>query len=195
MYWRSFIREGDTTTPAGGEVQPKPQQCASIYDGKLACYEGDPVYCNACKSWGVTKCVPPYRLHTDSTGRQANLDGDLCICKCPSPPRLKALFDNNRMGFEGHEIAHMAGANTWLAYAGHAPLSDSNAKHGKVFEFKDSESGKVLANRTFLVNDNGVIRSAKTDGSGRAIIEAFAGHSISIHLVFETPQGEMNYEI
>jgi len=67
-------------------------------------------------------------------------------------------------------------------------------KHGKVFEFKNSETGKVLANRTFVVNDNGAIRKAKTDQDGRAIIESPAGHSITIHLVFEAPTGEMNLE-
>ena len=157
-------------------------------------YEGDPVYCNACKSWGVTKCVPPYRPNTDPIGRQANLDGDLCICKCSNPPRLKALFDDYRMHFQAHEIAGMAGSDAWLIHAGHAPLSKAREKHGKVFEFKDSETGKLLANRTFVVNDNGAIRKAKTDQDGRAIIEAPAGHSITIHLVFEAPTGEMNFE-
>ena len=194
MYWRAFIREDDGLTPGGGLVKPGPQQYASRYHGKLACYDGDPVYCNTCKSWGVTQCVPPYRPHTDPEGRQANLDGDLCLCKCPTPPRLKASFDNVRMGFEEYELAQMPGSNAWLAYAGYAAVSSPNEKYGKVFEFKDSETGEVLANRTFIINDNGVIRKAKTNSSGKAIIEATAGNAISIHLVFESPNGEINYE-
>jgi uncharacterized Zn-binding protein involved in type VI secretion len=194
MYWRAFIFEGDTTTPAGGRVQPIPQQGPVTRDGKHACFEGDPVYCNACKTWGVTKCVKPYRQHTGPNGRQANLDGDLCICKCPIPPRLKALSDKDHMGFDEDELAEMVGSNAWLVHAGHPSLLNSAEKYGKVFEFKDSETGKPLANRTFIVNENGVIHKSKTDKNGKALIEAIAGHSISIHLVFEAPQGEMNYE-
>lgn len=118
MYWRPYIREGDSLTASGGLVKPRPQQSPSTYHGKLACYEGDPVFCNTCQSWGVTKCVPPYRPDTDPEGRQANLDGDLCLCKCPTPPRLKASFDNVRMGFEEHEFARMPGSEGWLRYAG-----------------------------------------------------------------------------
>lgn len=123
MYWRPFIREDDSLTPGGGIVKPNPDRYPSTYQGKLACYEGDPVYCNTCQSWGVTKCVPPYRPHTDPEDRQVNLDGDLCLCKCPTPPRLKALFDNVRMGFEEDEIIKMAGVSGWMSYAGIVPQS------------------------------------------------------------------------
>jgi hypothetical protein len=70
----------------------------------------------------VTKCVPPYRPDINSEGRQVNLDGDLCICNCPTPPRLKALSDFARTGFEAHEVAQMPGSNAWLIYAGHKSL-------------------------------------------------------------------------
>ena len=125
MVWRAFIREGDTLTPDGGKVQPVPQQWPVIYDGKHACFEGDPVYCNACKSWGVTQCVPPYRPHAGPDGRQVNLDGDLCLCECPKAPRLKALFDNNGMHFDGaveeNENVDMTQASPWLAPANSSP--------------------------------------------------------------------------
>lgn len=94
------------------------------------------------------------------------------------------------MGFENHEIATMPGASDWLEYAGFTLDIDPKAKHGKVFEFKDSVTGDVLANRTFLVKNNGTIHRSKTDSNGRAIIEASAGHQISIHLVFSSPVSE-----
>ncbi|MDY7576826.1 PAAR domain-containing protein [Herbaspirillum sp. RTI4] len=193
MFWRALIRDGDTTT-AGGKVQAIPQQWPVIYDGKNGCFEGDPVFCPACQSMGITKCVKPYRPLTAHDGRQANLDGDLCICKCTKPSRLKALFDNRRMDFGANEIANMPDCDDWLIYAGFSPQKNPTVKYGKIFEFKDSETGKVLAHRPFVVFDNGNIRQAKTDAYGLAIIESPEGHSIKIHLVFESPQGALNYE-
>ncbi len=164
MYKRSFIREGDTLTPGGGKVQPKPQQYPSTYDGKVACYEGDPVYCNTCKSWGVTKCVQPYHPQTDSNGRQANLDGDLCMCKCPTPPRLKALFDNNSMGFEGHEIAGMAGAILWQAYAGH-----KIEEHEIFYEIVDAKTERSIDGMTYkLTSGNKTLLDGKSLDGGKS---------------------------
>lgn len=191
MYSRSFIRAHDKTT-SNGDIQARSTGVTVGTPPVNVCFEGDPVACPACKSIGITKCVPPYRRSTGPDGRQANLDGDLCICKCISPPRLKASFHNSFMGFESHEIAAMPGASDWLAYAGFTLGIDPKAKHGKVFEFKDSVTGDVLANRTFLVKNNGTIHRSKTDSNGRAIIEAPAGHQISIHLVFSSPVSELS---
>src|SRR5690349_2820348 len=101
---RAFIRDGDTTT-TGGRVQPPVNTNTLGTPPRHRCYEGDPVHCAACNTTGVTRCVPPYRPYTGVDGRQANLDGDLCICRCAEPPRLKALFNENTMDFEAHEIA------------------------------------------------------------------------------------------
>lgn len=162
MYWRPFIREGDTLTPGGGVVQPVPQQCPVSYAGKNACFEGDPVYCNTCKSWGITKCVPPYRPHTAPDGRQANLDGDLCICKCSTPPRLKTLSDNTRMGFEEHEIARMAGAEPWLQYSGYKSFA-----YDQHFLAQDIKTGKPLENVKYKITlDDGREFIGFTDSNG-----------------------------
>ena len=99
------------------------------------------------------------------------------------------------MGFESHEIAAMPGISAWMAYAGHSVDVGSTMTYGKVLEFKDSVTGQILANRTFLVSDGGTIYKSKTDSQGRAIIEAPESHSINIHLVFSAPTGEMKYEL
>lgn len=198
MYWRACIRDGDTTT-VGGKVHARPLPIPSTYGDSRqhACHEGDPVYCPACKSMGVTKCVMPYRPDQCSDGRQLNLDGDLCICKCPSPPRLKALFDSPRVGFETSEIVSMKGIAGWLLYAGFTslPIASPAKKHGKVVEFKDSVTGKLLTNRKLIINDSGTLSYTKTDSKGLAFIEAPAGHIVSIHLVFKSPKGEINYKV
>jgi len=164
MYRRSFIRDGDTLAPGGGKVQPKPQQYPSTFGGKLACWEGDPVYCNTCKSRGVTKCVPPYRPYTDPVGRQISLDGDLCLCKCPTPPRLKALFDNAWMGFGGHEISGMAGSILWQAYAGH-----ELEEHEIVYEIVDAKTKKAIEGMMYkLTSDNKTLLDGKNLEDGKS---------------------------
>ena len=120
MYFRAVILSGDTTT-SHGEVRVPPSTITASPPARDISFEGSPVYCPACKSMGVTKCVLPFRPWTNPDKRQVNLDGDLCICKCPKPPRLKASRVTPRMDFEAHEIAQMPGAMDWLAYAGHAP--------------------------------------------------------------------------
>lgn len=169
MYWRPFIREGDSLTPGGGKVQPRPQQCPTIHFGKLACYEGDPVYCNTCKSWGVTKCVPPYRSHTDSEGRQANLDGDLCLCKCPTPPRLKASFDNVRMNFEERELLGMAGVKGWMSYAGITPQSS------KWITFQANTTGLYSGIECIATMDDGSVLRESFDDTNKAMFLSVSG--------------------
>jgi hypothetical protein len=171
MHRRSFIREGDTLTPGGGRVQPRPQPFASTYDERLACFEGDPVYCDACNSWGVTRCVPPFRPRTDPDGRQANLDGDLCICRCPTPPRLKALFDNVGMDFDGREIMGMPGAIPWRAHAGHAM-----EEHEIFYEVVDAETGKPIGGMAYKMTSAG---RTMIDG---ASLECGKSNSYSINL-------------
>lgn len=163
MYWRPFIREDDSLTPGGGSVRPRPQRCPSTYHGKLACYERDPVYCNACESWGVTKCVPPYRRNTDPDGRQANLDGDLCLCKCLIPPRLKASFDNVRMGFEKHEI--VGDAMAWFIRAGHDP-EIIGLRANQRFVILESATGEALAGVAYALECDGFRLEGVTDADG-----------------------------
>ncbi len=169
MYWRSHIREDDGLTPGGGLVKPRPQQCPSTYDGKLACYEGDPVYCNTCKSWGVTKCVPPYRPDTDPEGRQANLDGDLCLCKCPIPPRLKASFDNVCMEFSEHALLGMAGVSEWMSYAGITPQSS------KWIAFQANTNGLYFGLDCIATMDDGSILRGSFGDSNKVMFLSVSG--------------------
>ena len=139
---RAFIRDGDTTT-SRGTVQAHPQRwpvtCGD--DGRHACFEGDPVVCPACKRTGVTKCVAPFRPHTGPDGRQANLDGDLCLCRCPVPPRLVACHHDVAMRFEAREIMDTPAATAWMAYAGHTqPLS----RYDEFFVVHDAATGRPV---------------------------------------------------
>jgi hypothetical protein len=161
MYARPFIREDDSVTPGGGKVQPTPQQYPSTYHDKLACFEGDPVYCNTCKTWGVTKCVPPYRPYIDPNGRQVSLDGDLCICKCPTPPRLKASFDNIRMLFEEDEFSSMAGVEDWLEYEGHKHFA-----YDQHFLILNEETKRPDSHRKYRITYSRGVIEGTTDVNG-----------------------------
>jgi uncharacterized Zn-binding protein involved in type VI secretion len=143
MEWkRAFIGDGDATT-TGGEVKARPQAFPVTLgnDARHACFEGDPVWCPICRHTGVTRCVPPFRPHTGPDGRQANLDGDLCVCRCPIPPRLVASSRDFTMRFAAHEIVNMLGASGWMAYAGQTqPLS----RYDEFFQIHDAATGRPV---------------------------------------------------
>ena len=136
------------------------------------------MYCNSCKSWGVTKCVQPYRPDTDAEGRQANLDGDLCICKCPAPPRLKASFDNVRMGFEEHEIAQKSGAESWIEHAGIRTFS-----YDQHFLILNEGTGKPDPYRKYRLTYSKGIIDGTTDENGLTdIVKSDTQETVTIEL-------------
>lgn len=75
------------STSAGGKVISA-SSCCSI-NGVAVAVEGDAVLCPACKSTGKIR-IFGRRIPESWNGKQVALQDDLCICKCPSPPRLIA---------------------------------------------------------------------------------------------------------
>jgi uncharacterized Zn-binding protein involved in type VI secretion len=174
MFWRAFIREGDTVIPGGGLVQPIAQSPRIRYSGKLACFEGDPVYCNSCKSWGTTQCVQPFRPHKGPDGRQVNLDGDLCLCKCPEPPRLKALHNDVRMGFEG-ELRHASDSHSGSRQNDFSPA----AFYDQRFLVQHAHSGAPMTNvryRITLADGKTCIGLTNEDGFTETVSSDTAQH-------------------
>ncbi|WPB57112.1 PAAR domain-containing protein [Xylophilus sp. GOD-11R] len=197
MFRRAVIRDGDTTD-RDGIVHARTQQPFFQLDGVNAAFEGDPVWCPSCQSHGATKCVQPFRPFTAPDGRQQLLDGDLCLCRCPTPARLKARHQNVDTTFSEAEIrAELTAAAGWVEYAGLAGyfrLSDSvpqNSGSGASFAFVGSETGLPLAHRKFLVESYGSIHEGKTDEKGIAVVHTKPGEEFKIHLVFNSPQGEV----
>lgn len=137
MFKRTRISEGDTTT-SGGRVEPRPQSCPMTFDGRLAGLEGDPVWCPACGTYGVAKCVMPFLQDFAPGGKQKLLDGDLCICRCPVPPRLIGSLKHYWFGFESHHIHKLGPACAgWIAHMGlEAEFPElMQPRHGKRFQF------------------------------------------------------------
>lgn len=83
---RYNITTGSTTT-AGGRVISGCERTS--FNGELISREGDRVACPACGTEGFIALIGPH-LHEEWNGKQAALEGDLCICKCDPPPELIA---------------------------------------------------------------------------------------------------------
>lgn len=93
---RYNITTGATTT-AGGKVISGLE--GTSFNGEMIAREGDLVACPACGTEGVIALIGPH-LHEDWGGRQAALEGDLCLCKCDPSPKLIANQHSKSQVFE-----------------------------------------------------------------------------------------------
>jgi uncharacterized Zn-binding protein involved in type VI secretion len=159
---RYLIRDGDTTT-AGGTVIASGSHMP--IDGLIVALEGDAVQCPACKSTGFIKCTPPIRKFTGHAGTQLSVDGDLCMCGCPTPPRLIASQKMHSIGFSASEIASTPAAAPWLAHAG-LSLEPFGYVHDEQFQLLGA-NGKPLANRKYkAVSSSDSSVTGMTDSAG-----------------------------
>jgi uncharacterized Zn-binding protein involved in type VI secretion len=83
---RYNITTGATTT-AGGKVISGWEHAR--FRGELISRAGDRVSCPACGTDGVIVCVGPH-LSEHWGGKEAALEGDLCLCECKPSPKLIA---------------------------------------------------------------------------------------------------------
>jgi len=180
MYSRAFIRAHDRTT-SNGDIQAQFNGVTAGNDKKNICFEGDPVACPACMSIGVTKCVPPYRRWTGHDGRQVNLDGDLCLCKCSPPPRLKASLTDMIMSFGGQDI--VGDAVPWFVDAGHDPAA-IGLRADQRFLITDKNTGDVLAGVAYVLECEGLQVEGVTDSDGmtQAIHAKADAQSVTVYL-------------
>lgn len=81
---RYTITLGASTTSGGKVIMATAN--GSINGVKIA-VESDVIFCPACKSQGKILCVGP-RIPETWNGKQVALENDLCICACPTPPKL-----------------------------------------------------------------------------------------------------------
>ncbi|MBU9466692.1 PAAR domain-containing protein [Burkholderia multivorans] len=84
---RYDIVKGDTTT-VGGIVQGG--DGSDVIGEREQAYEHDPVWCPVCKTVGKSGCSGQRITTTGPDGREAALSDDLCLCACPTPPKLVA---------------------------------------------------------------------------------------------------------
>ncbi|WP_433960846.1 PAAR domain-containing protein [Burkholderia pyrrocinia] len=97
---------GDKTTAGGTVLDGEPN---NTHHGVPTSYEGARIHCPACNSEGHAQKVLPY-WPMSMFGKEAILDGDLCICKCNPPPTLIASQTDRFMTFESESRAVGGGA-------------------------------------------------------------------------------------
>lgn len=78
---------------------------------------------------------------------------------------------------------------------GSVPTTETQSeKYGKRFLVTNSETGEPLANRKFIAAVGNATREGATDDDGYAHVDAKAGESIQLHLIFEAPKGLLLHE-
>jgi len=85
MARRYDILKGDRTTAGGTVTAGDPLD--RVGDREQA-YEGDSVWCPACRSTGRIVCAGPRFAMRGPDGREAALSDDLCVCRCEPGPLL-----------------------------------------------------------------------------------------------------------
>ncbi|MBP7564692.1 MAG: PAAR domain-containing protein [Burkholderiaceae bacterium] len=175
---RSWIRQGDSTTSQGVVLTGL---ATMTHDGLPMAFEGDSVSCPACKSTGVIQCVGERIPFKGPHGREAALEGDLCICRCTPPPRLVA----------GQRSATSEG---WTAYAekddhgffaGRDPYRAPDPAQRR-FLVVDQHSGEPLPNRRYRLTYPGGVAEGRTDADGQTEwVSGVDGDEITIEVFAE----------
>lgn len=168
---RPILRDQDSSATQG-RIDTRPQKYPYTIHGRQVAYEGDLVWCPACKSSGAIKCIPPKRPMTGADGRQTALDGDLCMCKCPSPPRLIASYKDAYVGFEAQDIPALPGAAIWMAYAGHGTFADQAIEDLEIyFEVVDAKTDEPVPGlfHTLLSNGEALVDGQPLSGKTKAV--------------------------
>ena len=184
---RYWVCDGDTTT-TGGTVKGTGAHFFS--PGGLSALEGDPVYCPGCNSTGYIKCTPPFRnatINVSGTPKRISLDGDLCICNCPSPPKIVAVKKNSGTStFDADELPSIAAdpaAVGWFVHAGY-DLVALGIQSNQRFLVVDKETGEVLPNTAYQLECDGKTIEGVTGPNGmtEAIHSANKDASVRVNL-------------
>lgn len=175
---RHTITLGASTT-AGGKVISASSQ-GSIQGATIA-LEDDVVFCPVCKSKGTIVCVGPRITETWNTKNVA-LENDLCMCGCPSPPRL---VPNQSLRYQViNESETRTSQTTRLATAAEA-ATDTVKMFDDKYVLIDEDTGEPLAEIEYAVRrENGKVEFGTTDAQGHTHLMAgtVQAESVQIYL-------------
>ena len=119
--------------------------------------------CPACKSTGKIRCVGP-RVAETWNGKHVALENDLCVCGCPTPPKLvpqQSLRLQTMKGSGTHDAAKQARKDAIASEIADARFDDK-------FVLIDDETGEPLRNVEYAVERaSGSIEFGVTDEQGR----------------------------
>jgi hypothetical protein len=149
-------------------------------------------YCQACKKAGFICPVGPRWPGTAENHQMWALSGDINICDCKPAPVFFAQRNMN-MTMTAEEVARVN--NTHPANAANVATPANNDGYGKRFLLTDSNTGKRLANREFIVSIDGVEQDGRTDANGYAHVDAQRGQVIRLHMIFRAPAMQLKHEV
>lgn len=172
---RYTITLGATTT-AGGKVILASSN-GSI-NGVPIALEGDLIICPACKSQGQIKCIEP-RIPELWNGKKVALENDLCLCGCPSPPRLmpnQTLRCQNLSGFSEGKSAETSPGTTAMGPGAGSAFDD------RFFLF-DEETDQPMAHTEYAIRrENGNLEYGVTDAKGQTHLLAATVEAESVDI-------------
>lgn len=162
MLTRYLITLGAGTT-AGGKVTSA-STCRSINGAGVAC-EGDKVACPACSSIGLIALNGP-RLSQSDNGKQVALSDDLCICKCPSPPRLVASQDFVMQTIDSIWHAEQSAAVAGIAEKLNAEPDDAANSGGIALLLLNPDTNEPFRHRPYRLELTDKVIEGTTDQHG-----------------------------
>ncbi|MFK0375590.1 PAAR domain-containing protein [Pandoraea sp. NPDC090278] len=183
---RYYLRRGDKSTADGIVIEG--DSSMKIY-GVDATFVGAKVFCRTCKSDGRIVAHGPRVSSIDLHGREAALDGDICVCKCPRPPSMLASQSSAYMQMDGGALIPSSGSS--VAEQLRKPIERPEPKqltHSRRVYAWNSSTGEPLANQKFIAYVGGVQQIGETDGEGYATIETSGAKSFRIHFIFSAPK-------
>ena len=158
---RRYTMTLGSPTTAGGKVITA-SSAISINGAKVA-LEGDSVSCPVCKSEGKIRCDGP-RLREFFGEKKVALDGDLCMCGCPTPPRLIATQTLRSQILDGEEAEQWA-RELEAAKAVHA-MPGGSAHRGHA-AFVDERSNRPVESASYTLASKQGAMTDVNDTKGR----------------------------
>ncbi len=155
---RYYLKVGDRST-AGGTVTEGIEGC--YHHGTLITFLGAHVYCPACKSTGRIVAKGP-RWPDNLMGKNAALDGDLCVCRCDPPPVMLPSQNSMCQSFDAQALERLGFGP--IA----APLKkEAEAIYDEQIQFKTSEGIAISHIAYKLILSDGSIEEGMTDADGK----------------------------
>ncbi|RKP45998.1 PAAR domain-containing protein [Trinickia fusca] len=132
---RSYLKIGDKSSVGGTVAEGIPK---TTHYGTELTFIGAQVVCPACKSVGHIAAKGPRRPGS-MMGKEPALEGDICVCKCSSPPVMLPSQSNMYESFESHELASMG-----YGPAGNYLADEPAGEHWIRFSLSDAGSCEGL---------------------------------------------------
>lgn len=162
------------STSAGGKVISASSH--GRINGVTIALEGDVIICPACKSQGKIKCIGP-RIPETWNGKQVALENDLCICGCPTPPKL---IPNQSLKYQ--VIGDSESSSPTVSRADNV-TAEKSATFDDKYILIDESTGKPLPNIEYaLRRSTGKIEFGTTDTSGHTHLLSASTESESIDI-------------